>query len=77
MTREKNILLTFPLFSTNSLNYSIEATEKNLKTILSHFIYLLIIKEAHNPITADFYLLLVQRELKGDIKFLKKPLRSL
>lgn len=70
--RKKNTLLAFPLLNTNRLNYSIEATEKNLKTVLSHFIYLLIIKEAHNPITPDFYLPLVQRELKGDVTFLQE-----
>lgn len=64
------ILLAFPLFNTNKLNYSIEATGKNLKTVLSYFIYLLIIKEAHKPITPDFHLPLVQRELKGYVTLL-------
>jgi len=70
--RKKNILLAFLLINTSRLNYSIEDTEKkNLKTVLSHFIYLLLIKEAHNPITPDFYLSFVQSELKGDVTFLK------
>lgn len=68
----KNVFLDFPLLNAYRLNYSIVATEKNLKTVLSHFRYLLITKDAHNPITPDFYLPLVQVELKDDDVFLKE-----
>lgn len=71
--RKGNIL---PLFNTNKLNYSIEVTEKGkkkrLKTVFSYFKYLLIIKETCSPITADVYMTSVERELKGEVTFLKE-----
>lgn len=71
--RKKNIFLDFPLLNVYRLNYSIEATgKKNLKTVLSHFIYLLIFKDAHSPVTPDFCLPSVQVELKDDVVFLKE-----
>lgn len=64
-----------PLFNTNKLNYSIEVTgkkKKRLKTVFSYFTHLLIIKETCSPITADVYMTLVERELKGEVTFLKE-----
>lgn len=55
-TTRKNILQAFPWFHTNRLHYSGEATEKKSQDCLKPFRIFVIIKEAQNSNTPDFYL---------------------